>query len=427
MLEQFQAVRNQWFAAVVGAANNLFAILALIEFAWSAALLVLEKTELQGFTAGVVRRLMFIGAFYTLLQFGPVWIPAIIDSFEMLGQRASGSGPLAPSAVFGRGLDIAGNLFQAASQAGFFQNTGTAFALVLAAILGFLSFVGITIQFVVALVESYIVVGAGFIFLGFGGSRWTSSYVERYIALAVAVGVKILVLYLLISAGMQVSAGWAGVAAQVAAQADPAMSAWDIAGAALIFLVLCWQAPKLTSGILGGAPTLSGGDLVSTGGAVAIGGLAIAGTAAAGVAWAARAVAAQGAAMSVGEAAGIGGSSTSSPSSSGGGGGGSGGPGSSGPTQSLDSTRVSPPSDFQNPGTAMPSAGEASSDPSAASSGIGATASCLGNGVAKVFGWSSARLRRASSATTKAKYTIPRDAPPPGPPPPPIHSPESTE
>ena len=48
-------------------------------------------------------------------------------------------------------------------------------------------------------------IGAGVIFLGFGGSRWTAAYVERYIAYAVSVGMKILVLYLLIGAGMTVS------------------------------------------------------------------------------------------------------------------------------------------------------------------------------------------------------------------------------
>lgn len=450
MLRQFQAVRNRWFLTVVEAANNLFIILAFIEFAWSAALLVLEKSDLQGFTAGVVRRLMFIGAFYTLLQFGPTWIPAIIDSFEIIGQRAAGAGPLAPSAVFGRGLDIAGNLFQAASEAGFFENLGTALALVLAAILGFLAFVGVTIQFMVAMVESYIVVGAGFIFLGFGGSRWTSSYVERYIALAVAVGVKILVLYLLIAAGMQVSAGWADVAAQVVEQVDPAMSAWDIAGAALIFLVLCWQAPKLISGILGGSPTLSGGDLVSTGGAIVVGGLATAGAAAAGVAWAAKAVAAKGASMSVGEAAEKhGGGSTTPPPQSGGSSSAPGsagqsasraaasGTGPSGLMQSLDATRVSPPSDLparENIGAVTPptafqdaAIAEMSPEGSSARSRIGTATARLGNGIAKAFGWSSGRFRRASIVATQARYTIPHDAPSPGPPPPPIHSPESAD
>ena len=70
-------------------------------------------------------------------------------------------------------------------------------ALVFCAVVIFIAYLAIAIQFVVAMVESYLVIGAGVIFLGFGGSRWTAAYVERYIAYAVSVGMKILVLYLL--------------------------------------------------------------------------------------------------------------------------------------------------------------------------------------------------------------------------------------
>ena len=75
-------------------------------------------------------------------------------------------------------------------------------ALVFCAVVIFIAYLAIAIQFVVAMVESYLVIGAGVIFLGFGGSRWTAAYVERYIAYAVSVGMKILVLYLLVGAGM---------------------------------------------------------------------------------------------------------------------------------------------------------------------------------------------------------------------------------
>ena len=37
-------------------------ILALIEFAWTAAILVLERTDLQGWTAALIRKMMFIGS-----------------------------------------------------------------------------------------------------------------------------------------------------------------------------------------------------------------------------------------------------------------------------------------------------------------------------------------------------------------------------
>ena len=103
-----------------------------------------------------------------LLVNGPVWIPAIIDSFSILGQNAAGIGGagLSPGDVFLRGLDIAGNLGLSASTAGFFVNPASALALVLAALLTFLAFVIISVHFIMALVESYVVVGAGFIFLG---------------------------------------------------------------------------------------------------------------------------------------------------------------------------------------------------------------------------------------------------------------------
>jgi type IV secretion system protein TrbL len=264
ILNQYAGLRGTWIDAVSGFARDLFGLLALIEFAWSAAALLLERSDFQSWTAGVVHKLMWIGAFYTLLLFGPTWIPAIVDSFIAVGQRAAGTGALAPGDVYTRGLAIAGTLLKGSSDAGFFTNFGSALALVLAAFLVFGAFLLITIQFVVALVESYIVVSAGFIFLGFGGSRWTAPYVERYIGLAVSVGTKIMVLYLLVGSGMALSDGWLNAAVNVPGTPSPSMSALDIVGAAVIFTAVCWQAPKLISGVIGGSPVLTGGDLIST-------------------------------------------------------------------------------------------------------------------------------------------------------------------
>jgi type IV secretion system protein TrbL len=264
ILGQYSLLRGNWIAAVATPARDLFGLLALIEFAWTAAVLLLEKSDLQSWTAGVVRKLMWIGAFYTLLIYGPTWIPAIVDSFITLGTNAAGTGPLAPGDVYARGLEITGNLLKGSSDAGFLTNFGSALSLVLAAFLVFFAFLVITVQFVVALVESYIVVSAGFIFLGFGGSRWTAPYVERYIGLAVSVGIKIMIQYLLIGSGMALSAGWLTAAVQVPGAASPSMSALDIVGSALIYTAICWQAPKVIAGVIGGSPALSGGDLIST-------------------------------------------------------------------------------------------------------------------------------------------------------------------
>jgi type IV secretion system protein TrbL len=275
ILNQYRSQRTNWFTAVWPFANTLFGLLATIEFAWSAAVMLLEKSDMQSWTSALVRKMMWLGAFYALLIYGRQWIPAITDSFELIGQTAAGTGPMAPSDVFTRGIDIAGGLMATSSTAAFFTNLGTSLAMIFTGIVTALAFIAITVQFVVAMVESYIIVAAGFIFVGFGGSRWTAPYVERYIGLSVATGVKIMLLYLLIGTGMNLSVDWMTDAQNIASNASPAMSALEIMGASIIFMMLCWQIPKLFAAVLGGSPALSGGDLVSSGAFVAGGAIAV--------------------------------------------------------------------------------------------------------------------------------------------------------
>ena len=284
ILAQYRQARQLWTTNVWVYANGLFGVLAVIEFAWSAAVMLLEKADLQSWTSALVRKIMWIGAFYMLLLNGSVWIPAIIDSFNQIGATAAGVPvTLSPGDIFAQGLTIAAALVDAATSAGFLTNPGTSISMVLAALLIVLSYIVITINFVVTVVESYLVVSVGFIFLGFGGSRWTAPYVERYIGLAVAIGVKILLLYCLISAGMGLGNGWLAEVQGVATAPHPYMSAFDVMGAALIFMMLCWQIPKLFAAVLGGSPALTGGDLISAGVMVASAGVTVASAAAAGI------------------------------------------------------------------------------------------------------------------------------------------------
>jgi hypothetical protein len=86
--------------------------------------------------------------------------------------------------------------------------------------------------------------------------------------------VKIMILYMLIAAGLNLSNGWLSEANGIGTSPNPSMTAFDVMGAGLIFMALCWQVPKLFAAVLGGSPALSGGDLVSAGTAV-VGGAAM--------------------------------------------------------------------------------------------------------------------------------------------------------
>ena len=255
--------------------------------------MLLEKSDLQSWTSALVRKFMWIGAFYALLLNGRLWLPAIIDSFTQVGAGAAGlSKPLAPSDVFIQGIQIAAALMDAASTSAFFTNPGTSLALAFCALLIVISYIVITLNFIVTMVETYLLLSVGFIFLGFGGSRWTAPYVERYIGLAVSIGIKIVLLYCLISTGLGLGNAWMDEAQGIGTAPHPNMTAFDVMGAAVIFMMLCWQIPKLFAAVLGGSPALTAGDLVATGSAIVAGAAtaaSLAATAGAGVAAAAGA------------------------------------------------------------------------------------------------------------------------------------------
>src|SRR4051794_12591674 len=313
ILQQYRNFRTTWITNIWPYANTLFALLATIEFAWSAAVMALEKTDLQSWTSALIRKIMWLGAFYALLLFGRQWIPAIIDSFSQLGGAAAGingNSGLSPSDVFTQGLNIAAALMDGASSSAFFTNPGTSIAVMISAAFVVLAFIAVTIQYIVAVVESYLVVSAGVIFLGFGGSRWTTPYVERYIGLGVSTGVKIMILYMLIGVGLNLSGGWLDEAVGIGTSPNPSMTGFDVMGAALIFMMLCWQVPKLFAAVLGGSPALSGGDLVATGTAVVAGAATVASLGAGAIATAAGGAAAAAGGASAGSGAAGGGASS---------------------------------------------------------------------------------------------------------------------
>ena len=72
IMDQFRNQRILWTTNVWVYANTLFGILAVIEFAWSAAVMLLEKSDLQSWTSALIRKLMWIGAFYALLLNGRI-------------------------------------------------------------------------------------------------------------------------------------------------------------------------------------------------------------------------------------------------------------------------------------------------------------------------------------------------------------------
>src|SRR5258705_5255569 len=64
---------------------------------------------------------------------------------------------------------------------------------------------------------------------------------------------------------MKFSRDWLWVVQTAATSSDPARTGFDLAAAAVMFLCVCWMSPKISSAMLGGVASMSGGDLVGVG------------------------------------------------------------------------------------------------------------------------------------------------------------------
>ena len=270
IFQLYEAMRPQWVTSIWPNVLWLFRILALIEFSVAAAWIFLERNHsIEETLSSLLRVVLVIGFFYTLVVHGLDWMTWIIDSFEVMGQRASGLGPLSPGDVLVRGLNLMNEITSFSSARAYFLDPAATLSVILATLLIVLSFAMISALYLVALIEAFVGLTAGMIFLGFGGARWTRPYVERYIAYAIATGVKIMVMYFLIGGGLLFTATWQQVLRNAGLNHEMQQGCFAIMGGALTFLMVCWQVPKWFAGLVGGAPALTGGDLIGTASAIA--------------------------------------------------------------------------------------------------------------------------------------------------------------
>lgn len=322
ILTAYQESKIPAIAAFNQYAGRLFRALALVEMAWAGVLLLLERSDLQSWMAGFLRKFLVLFAFFWLLQNGPDFSDRIVNSFTDIGaQVAAMPAGAAPGDVFFEGLYIAGTLLSKADWTGFLFNPAPAVMVILSALIIFLAFIVITIHYIMAQVESYIVVSAGLIFLGFGGNTITRPYVERFFSLAVAVGVKIMVLYVVIGVGRGLTTNWGALVSGISLTVFPVDTVLELVGGSLVYAAVAWGVPKFAASLLAGSPAFTGGDLFSVGMAGVQMGLVAAG----GAGLAMRGAAMVGAAAGAG-GGGMGGTSIASAASFGS------GPGPAGPT-----------------------------------------------------------------------------------------------
>jgi len=248
---------RRWEATLAAYALQLFWILAGIEFAWSAIRMALKGADLGEWLGELVNQIIFIGFFLLLLTNSATWARAIVDSFRQAASAAAqangGAGGIAPSDIFDIGVQLASRFGESASLWSPMASVG----LFLAGLAIIICFALIAAFMILALIEAYVVISAGVIFMGFGGSRWTKDFATRTLVYAVSVGAKLFVLQLLVSLGAQV---FRELGASVTTNTA---SLFVIIGSAIVMFAITKTVPEMVQGLINGSSVGSGGTLTA--------------------------------------------------------------------------------------------------------------------------------------------------------------------
>ena len=300
IISTFQSVTDGWYHAIFSDALGLFGALFGIEISWLAVTWMLGGKDVHDIFSSLVKKLISIGFFYTVLEYSAQWVPWIIGGFKQVAVDAGGepittvsdiamtgirafvicfnAGPMAAAHDSASAwsdlwnLNFSGAVSAVGSAASAELGTLTGIDYLIGAVVGLIllfSFTYVVLELVAVQLEGMLVLSLGVIMLGFGGARWTTKFVESYMQYAVALGVRFMVLTL-----------WASF---IEWQVNPLIKTTLINGNAsmgafaivlILALLVAWltkKLPGIAGSILSGQSSLSGGELYNAvkGGAIA--------------------------------------------------------------------------------------------------------------------------------------------------------------
>ena len=259
---QVSTAAKGWETTVMNAARSLFWILAGIEVGIAAVWLALQAASLDAWFAELVRRIMFIGLFAFILDRGPAFAKAIVDSLFQIGANG---GSASPANIFDAGIRVASKMSEQA-KFGLFEDNALAIAAVFAMVIVVIAFSLVAAIFVAVMVEMYVGLLAGMIMLGLGGSSFTKDFAVRYLIYAFSVGMKLMALVMIARIGSDVLLG---LAEAPTATSDQFITTLAIAGISVVVFIIAMYVPPIVQGVVQGASISGGMEAIRHGGQAA--------------------------------------------------------------------------------------------------------------------------------------------------------------
>lgn len=197
LLSDFKSTAETWGPTIQGYSITLFKYLVTIELAWLGIQATLKQYDLKQKLAEFVLLIIYASFMASIVFHSAEWTTALIDSFNSVATK-TGAPEAKPLVVFLYGYDIICNLLNNLT----ITKPHVSLGLVICCIIIAVTFALMTAQIVMVKCESIIVLNAGAILLGFGGSKFTKDYAVNYLKYSLAVAAKLFTLQLLMGMSM---------------------------------------------------------------------------------------------------------------------------------------------------------------------------------------------------------------------------------
>ncbi|WMT46247.1 MAG: P-type conjugative transfer protein TrbL [Acidithiobacillus caldus] len=288
-----------WQSIMQTAATDLFYALAAVEFSVLFLNHILNRRGHEDLFASIIKKVVTLGFFLTVLDNSGTWIPAIINGLAG-GAHALGVTAVTPSRIATEALQtflgvafaplaaakhnagtffgdlFSGNLSGALGAFGNLVASSNPVSLILelliSAIIGLLAGIGVLImalEFLMVEIESYLVIALGVIMLAGGGLRWTAKYVGNYFDYAINVGVRLFILtalaYLVTYSIVPL------MTTEMENVSNPLQMGFTVLILGAVIALLPKKASSIANSLLSGKSSFSGGELAKEGAGIGAG------------------------------------------------------------------------------------------------------------------------------------------------------------
>ncbi len=237
-----------WIGQVFAVTTDLFYWLALLEFVVAGLMYAIATPQARDAAAGrFLVKIMLISFVYMLITQSGFWLSRLIDSFAGVGEYVLGQ-TMSPSEIVAHGQVLSGAILRSVDVIGMLTNPPIVIYMTFTAFVVMLCYILISVQVVLTLVKSYILLSAGLFFLAFGAFRSTASFAENYLIACVHVGIKLMILYFVVALGEPLTQSWAVLLREDSLFATDVGPIIQVLAGSVMLAFIVWYIPNKIAG-----------------------------------------------------------------------------------------------------------------------------------------------------------------------------------